>query len=72
MPRYFVHVRVGSTVVHDTEGEEYADLSAAKSAAAITARGLLRAALGLEEPIARQIEITDELGLRVAESASEL
>ena len=70
MPRYFIHVRVGSTLVHDTEGEDFVDLNAAKNAAGVTSRRLLLAALPMEEPAGRQIEITDELGLTVAEPLS--
>jgi hypothetical protein len=67
MPRYFIDVRVGSTVVHDTDGQDFDDLNVAKNAAAVTSRRLLFAALQMEEPAGRQIEIRDELGLAVCE-----
>ena len=72
MPRYFVHVESGSTVVHDTEGEDFDDLNAAKDAASVMSRRLLSAALQMEEPAGREADqaLTDERGFIVAEPHS--
>jgi hypothetical protein len=60
MPRYFVHVRIGSTVVHDTEGEDFEDMGAASAAAAERSRRVLQRALPqLEVCEVQEIEITE-------------
>ena len=67
MPLYFFHVRLGTMLVHDTEGAMFEDLSAAKDGADDRSRTLLRSALRLGEiRDDREIEITDEGGFIVA------
>ena len=45
MPHYFVDVRLGNTVIHDTEGEDFDDLNAASAAAPDRSRRVLECAL---------------------------
>jgi hypothetical protein len=59
MPRYFIDIRIGSAVVHDTEGEDFDDLNGAKDAAPISARRLLMAALAIEHHPKRKLEIIE-------------
>jgi hypothetical protein len=60
VPRYFVHVRIGSTVVHDTDGEDFDDMSAAKAAAAERSQRMLQGALPQQSNFAvQEIEITE-------------
>jgi hypothetical protein len=60
MSRYFVHVHIGSMVVHDTEGEDFEDMSAASAAAAERSRTVLQRALPQQSNFAVQkIEITE-------------
>jgi hypothetical protein len=67
VPLYFFHVRLGTMLVHDTEGEVFENLSAAKSGADDRSKRLLRSALRLGEIRADgEIEITDESGFTVA------
>ena len=61
MPRYFVHVHIGSTVVHDTEGEDFEDMSAASAAAAERSWRVLQRALPKQSNFAvQEIEITED------------
>jgi hypothetical protein len=63
MPRYFFHVREGSELSRDTEGQEMADTKAARAEAISAGREILGETLlhggSLNH---RQIEIADETG----------
>ena len=63
MPRYFFHVREGSTLSRDAEGQELPDVEAARKEAISTAREILGEKLlhggSLDN---RTIEIADETG----------
>lgn len=60
MPHYFVDVRLGHTVIHDTEGEDFADMRAASAAADERSKRLLQGALpNLKVSSVREIEILE-------------
>ncbi len=63
MPRFFFHVREGTDVSRDTEGQELPDVAAARREAICTNREMLGERLlhggSLNQ---RQIEIADETG----------
>jgi hypothetical protein len=63
MPRYFFHVREGSELSRDSEGQELADTEAARAEAISSGREILGEKLlhggSLDH---RQIEIADETG----------
>ena len=63
MPRYFFHVREGSTLNRDSEGQELADAAAAHGEAISTGREILgEKLLHGGELDGRTIEIADETG----------
>ena len=63
MPRYFFHVREGSNLNRDCEGQEMADAAAARQEAISTGREILgEKLLHGGELDSRTIEITDETG----------
>jgi hypothetical protein len=61
MPRYRFNVRQGTNVIHDEEGEEFADLESAQFEACMSAREMLLECIrsGCELD-GREIEIVDE------------
>ena len=60
MPHYFVDVRLGNTVIHDTEGEDFEDLGAASAAALNRSKHVLESALPqLSLSMAPEIEILE-------------
>lgn len=67
MSRYFFHVRDGSNLLPDEEGEELSSLDAARDLARESAREILsEAALsGRATDLNQQIEVTDEAGQTV-------
>ncbi|MCP5412172.1 MAG: hypothetical protein H6924_08560 [Alphaproteobacteria bacterium] len=63
MPRYFFHVREGSELTRDTEGQELANTEAARAEAISTGREMLGEKLLHGGRLNnRQIEIADETG----------
>ena len=63
MPRYFFHIREGSTFHRDEEGQELADVEAARREAINAAREMLGEKLLHGGPLNhRSIEIADETG----------
>jgi len=63
MPRYFFHVREGSELTRDTEGQELANTEAARAEAICTGREMLGEKLLHGGRLNnRQIEIADETG----------
>jgi hypothetical protein len=63
MPRYFFHVREGSEISRDTEGQELADTEAARREAISTVREILGEKLLHGGSLGyRSIEIADETG----------
>jgi hypothetical protein len=63
MPRYFFHVREGSVLHRDTEGEELADAEAARREAINSSREMLGERLLHGGSLnSRTIEIADETG----------
>jgi hypothetical protein len=63
MTRYFFNVRSGSTYIPDTEGQEHADLGAAKEEAETAAREIVSEAVKYGNVIdSREFEITDAEG----------
>lgn len=68
MPRYFLHVKDGSGLTHDPEGEELGDLAAAQQEAAAAARDLMAECLRKGEPLGvhREVVIDDQSGDMVA------
>ena len=63
MPRYFFHVREGSTLSRDTEGQELPNAEAARKEAVSTSREILGEKLLHGGALdSRTIEIADETG----------
>jgi hypothetical protein len=63
MPRFFFHVREGSDLSRDREGQEFSDADAARHDAINAGREMLGETLLHGGPVgARQIEIADETG----------
>ncbi len=65
--RYYLHMQRGSTLIEDHEGEEFANLEAAREAAIWAAREIMADRLRSGRPFGAQtFEIHDEAGRRVA------
>jgi hypothetical protein len=65
MPRFFLHLRDGDTLLPDDgEGQEFATLSAVRDEAIDSARQLLSAAVlnGTAASLDQQIEVADACG----------
>ena len=63
MTRYFFNVRSGNTYISDAEGQEHANLAAAKEEAETAAREILSEAIKNGDLIdSRKFEITDASG----------
>ena len=67
MPRYFFHVRDGSALLNDLEGEDLATFEAAQEEAMEVARDILRDAVycGMAASLNKQIEVMDESGMTI-------
>jgi hypothetical protein len=59
MPHYFVDVRLGHIVIHDTEGADFEDLGAANAGAVERSKQVLERALPQLSNSAHEIEITE-------------
>ena len=71
MPRYFLHVKDRSSLLEDPDGQEFADVAAAKEEAAASARDLMAECLRAGSPLGlhREVIIEDERGASVASVA---
>jgi hypothetical protein len=67
MPRYFFHVRDGSVLIDDPDGEDMATFEAVQEEAMEGARDILREAVhaGMAASLNKQIEVVDESGATV-------
>jgi len=66
MPRYYLNIRDGRTIV-DEEGQEFANLADAREEAIASARSILRDAIWEGRlPLNDHIEIVDEGGMIAA------
>ena len=59
MPHYFVDVRLGHIVIHDTEGQDFEDMNAASAAASERSKKVLERALPQLSNSSHEIEITE-------------
>ena len=68
MPRYFLHVNERSALLVDPDGQECADLAAARQEATEAARDLMAERLRAGEPLGlhREMIIADEHGTTFA------
>lgn len=68
MPRYFLHVRNGSDLLQDPDGQEFDDLAAARQEATEAARILMAECLRSGQPLGlgKEMAIADENGVVVA------
>lgn len=67
MPRYFLHVRHGSSVMEDTDGEEFASLDAARSDALWAAREIMQDLVAQgRRPDDGAVVIADDAGTALA------
>jgi hypothetical protein len=66
MPRYYLHIRQGTTFCRDLEGEEFDDLEHARREAVCSARDLAGAAVTNDKPVRGQVEIEDGSGKTLA------
>jgi hypothetical protein len=73
MPRYFLHVRDGSDLHQDPDGQEFDDLASAKQEAIEAAREVMAECLRCGRPLGlgRAMIIADENGVTVAEVSFE-
>jgi hypothetical protein len=64
MPRYFFNIRQDKLLLEDDEGEEFANLDAARQEAIASAREILSEAAfsGEAASLDRKIEVADEAG----------
>jgi len=69
MPRYFLHIQDGADLLHDPDGQQFANLEAAQDEAMHVARELMADSLRAGRPLglARAIVIADENGIVLAE-----
>jgi hypothetical protein len=68
MPRYFLHVKDGSDLLQDLDGQEFDDLTAAKQEAIGAVRDLMAECLRCGRPLglSRAMVIADENGATLA------
>jgi hypothetical protein len=68
MHRYFLHIRNGTELLADHDGQEFDDVAAAEQEAAQSARDLMAECLRLAQPLGlgREMVICDDAGSVVA------
>lgn len=67
MPRYFLHIRDGATLLKDPDGSELPDLEAARAEALAAARQLLVELIRADKVLnGQRFEIVDETGTLLA------
>jgi hypothetical protein len=57
MPHYFLHVKTGSDLLQDPDGQEFDDLAAARQEAIESARDLMAECLRTDQPLGLQREM---------------
>lgn len=67
MGRFYFHLRTGERVIADDEGDDLADVSAARSEALLVARDLLANAIKAgKDQVPEAVVIADERGEQIA------
>jgi hypothetical protein len=67
MIKFYTHVVMNDLLAADDEGQEFADLDAAKEAADLSARNIALEALGAgKEAVRLELHIHDDAGARLA------